>query len=371
MGLATAGCTPGPRSTLYLCDWLPPDYGAVGQYSLLFSRQRAATGERVILIGFSSSGESTVEMTSVGAGELTLVRIACAPYDKTRFWQRMLWTLKANTRLLGVAMRHAREADEIVFTGSPPLFLHWIAAANVVLRKRLVYRITDFHPECLMAEKARPSLALRLLYRLTLFWRRRIDRFEALGHDQIERLAEIGIPRSRIVLKPDPSPVVIAPGVQPLERPSVGSGQRLLLYSGNWGVAHDTATFLEAYRRHHAEGGRRAVLWLNAVGAAVEGLSSALSSAGLPFVRTYPVPLEQLASLLVTPDAHLITLKDEFVGFVLPSKVHGCIASGLPVLYIGSDRSDVHRLCRDTMSAPYRRVGVGDVAACAEALDAI
>ena len=75
----------------------------------------------------------------------------------------------------------------------------------------------------------------------------------------------------------------------------------------------------------------------------------------LPFVRGAPVPREQLASLLVTPDAHLITLSDAFVGFVLPSKVHGCIASGRQVLFIGSAASDVHRLCTERMRVPYRR----------------
>ena len=57
---------------------------------------------------------------------------------------------------------------------------------------------------------------------------------------------------------------------------------------------------------------------------------------------------KQLASLLITPDAHLITLSDAFVGYVLPSKVHGCVASNKPILFIGSDRSDVHRLCLDS-----------------------
>src|SRR6266404_9484376 len=39
---------------LYLCDWLPPDYGAVGQYSLLFARELAAEGRDVVLAGLSS-----------------------------------------------------------------------------------------------------------------------------------------------------------------------------------------------------------------------------------------------------------------------------------------------------------------------------
>ena len=79
--------------------------------------------------------------------------------------------------------------------------------------------------------------------------------------------------------------------------------------------------------------------------------------------------MEQLASLLISPDAHLVTLSDAFVGFVLPSKVHGCIDSGKPTLFIGSERSDVHRLCVGKTTTAYERVDVGDVAGCASALE--
>lgn len=81
------------------------------------------------------------------------------------------------------------------------------------------------------------------------------------------------------------------------------------------------------------------------------------------------MPLERLASLLVTPDAHLITLSNPFVGFVLPSKVYGCIASGRPVLFVGSRKSDVHLLCNKALGAAYERVEVGDADGCAQALD--
>ena len=110
------------------------------------------------------------------------------------------------------------------------------------------------------------------------------------------------------------------------------------------------------------------MLWLNAVGAAVDPIEALLREENLPYIRTHLVPLEKLANLLVTPDAHLITLSDAFVGFVLPSKVHGCIASKKPILFVGSDRSDVHRLCLRS-TAPYQRVSVGDVAGCIAALE--
>jgi hypothetical protein len=246
--------------------------------------------------------------------------------------------------------------------------LHWIAPLNILLRKRIVYRITDFYPECLIAARGRSSWWLRLVYRLTLFWRCRVTVFEALGEDQKGRLLDIGIREERIRIKPDPSPVVINSATVPLERPQLGADKALLLYSGNWGVAHDYLTFLQAYRQHHREGSGRVVFWLNAVGAAVEPIETFLRKERLPYLRRPLVPLEKLANLLVTPDAHLITLSDAFVGFALPSKVHGCVASKKPILFVGSDRSDVHRLCLAS-TAWYERISMGDVAGCAAALE--
>lgn len=220
-----------------------------------------------------------------------------------------------------------------------------------------------------MAQFEHPSLPLRMFYWLTLFWRRRVHEFEVLGHDQAARLQEAGLPKERSRLKRDPSPIEFVAGTLPLERPDAARGRLLLLYSGNWGVAHDYRTFIEGYALHHREGTGRFVLWLNAVGSAVGAIEAELKRQSLPYVRGAPVDLQQLASLLITPDAHLITLSDAFVGYVLPSKVHACIASGRPIFYLGSTRSDVHGLCTELMRAPYHRVDVGDIEACRAALD--
>ena len=353
---------------VFICDWLPPDYGAVGQYSLLFARELAAAGADVVLGGLSSTADSDV-VADLGTGRLREIRIGTAVYEKTANLKRLWWTARTNTRILWRLRHHLLAADRIVFTGSPPFLLHWLAPLNLLLRKTLVYRITDFHPECLIAQTGQAGPGLRLFYKLTLFWRRRVDEFEVLGEDQRVRLAEIGITGARVRLKRDPSPVEITADTRPLARPA--EGRLLLLYSGNWGVAHDTATFVEGYRRHHRDGSGRFVLWLNAVGGAVETIETAMQQEGLPYIRGKPVPLADLASLLVTPDAHLITLLDPFVGFVLPSKVYGCVASGLPVLFVGSERSDVHALCTKALGARYRRVNVGDPAACLAALEAL
>jgi hypothetical protein len=356
------------KSLVYLCDWLPPDFGAVGQYSLLFARERAAAGEDVVLAGLSSTAAS-VEEESVGAGRLRIVRLRADPYDRADFKRRALWTFQTNLSLIRALRREIRRADEVLFTGSPPFLIHLLVPLLPFLRGRLTYRITDFHPECLMAEMRSVPLPLRLFHRWTVFLRRRVDRFEVLGEDQRERLLAIGIRPERIVLKRDPSPVAIPRGIEPLETPEELRGRSLLLYSGNFGVAHDHETFVEGYRRHHREGSGRVGLWLNATGAKADRVEQILRQEGLPVHRSRPVTLDLLPRLLVTPQAHLITLRDEFVGYVLPSKVHGCIQSGRTVLFVGSERSDVHLLCsRGLPPERYLQVDVGDAAAVAAAL---
>jgi hypothetical protein len=367
---------------LYLCDWLPPDFGAVGQYGLLFARERAAAGEDVVLAGLSSTASSVTE-ESVGQGRLRVVRRRAALYDRADLRTRALWTARTNLGLLWRARRWLLRADEVLITGSPPFLLHCVAPLAALLRKRLTYRITDFHPECLIAEVSESGVSagappgrvprwLRAFHRLTLALRRRVDRFEVLGEDQRRRLLAQGIPAARIVLKRDPPPVAIAAGTAPLPPPPELRGRCLLLYSGNLGVAHDYQTFVAGYRLHHRRGSGRVGLWLNATGARADACEQALRAEGLAVARSRPVPLGDLPRLLLAADAHLITLRDAFVGYVLPSKVYGCLAAGGDVLYVGSRGSDVHLLCSRALPASgYRQVEVGDAEGVAQALEAI
>jgi hypothetical protein len=385
---------------LYLCDWLPPDFGAVGQYSLLFARRRAAAGEDVVLAGLSSVADSVTD-ERLGGGRLRVLRLRAMAYDRANFRARALWTARANLGLLWRARRFLLAADEVLITGSPPFLLHVVAPLAALLRKPLTYRITDFHPECLMAEmgdlaaigeigeigdigdigersgrggRGQPGplpWSLRAFHRLTLALRRRVDRFEVLGEDQGRRLLAQGIPAGRIVLKRDPSPVEIAAGTAPLARPPELAGYCVLLYSGNFGVAHDYETFVAGYRRHHRQGSGRVGLWLNATGARADRVEAALRGEGLPVHRGRPVPLDQLPGLLLAADAHLITLRDPFVGYALPSKVYACLESRRDVLYVGSRQSDVHLLCSQARPGGYFQVEVGDVEGLARALEEI
>jgi hypothetical protein len=355
------------RRLVIIADWLPPDFGAVGQYMQMRAISLAERGHDVTLVGLSSVAGS-VTSRSVGAGTLTEMRLAARQVPRTSLVGRMLWTIAIDLRLLFEAFSSLRAAHGVIFTGSPPFMVHFLTPLKLLLRGRLIYRITDFYPECLIAARKRRSLVLEALLALTNFWRRRIDGFEVLGEDQLRRLRATGVAEKRITLVRDGSPVAFAADLKADPLPAELAGHCVLLYSGNYGVAHEVDTVLEGYRRHHREGTGRVRLWLSAAGAGAAMVAERLREEGLPLHRSAPVPLERLAGLLRSPHAHLITLKDDFVGYVLPSKIYACLASKKSLIFVGSAESDVELLARGS-AAGYRRVPCGDPAGFAAALE--
>ena len=164
-------------------------------------------------------------------------------------------------------------------------------------------------------------------------------------------------------MKRDPSPVTFTPKPCPLVVPNeLGGGCGIILYSGNWGVTHDEKTFIEAYATYLMQSKQSLRFWLNATGAKADRVESELRSRGLAFYRSNLVPLADLPRLLLAVDVHLITLRNAFVGYVLPSKIHACIESGKRILFVGSESSDVHLLAKGALpSDRYWRVDVGDI----------
>jgi hypothetical protein len=353
-----------------LTDWLPPEFSAVSQFAMLIAAQEAQEGGHVTVIGLSTSTRC-IERISCGQGSVEVVAVRRPPLNRQTWVKRLAWTFFTNIALFRRALPYIWQSETVRFTGAPPFLIYFLVPANLFLRKKLVYRITDFYPECIIAAVQRKNWLLHFLQCLTNFLRRRIPAFEVLGEDMRTRLLACDVDEKRITLRRDCSPVMVCADTPPLSRPELFRDRKLILYSGNWGVAHDIDTFFEGYRRHHQNGTGAVVLWLNATGTGAEEIDRRLRAAKLPFIRQKLVSLDELAHLLVTPDAHLVTLKPEFMGFVLPSKIYGCIASQCPVLYIGPRGSDVHTLCLAESGLQYKHVDVRHPEEVSIALDAL
>src|SRR5262245_20871519 len=122
-------------------------------------------------------------MHARGSGTVSLLWIKRHPFNRQSWLRRLIWTFGTNFLLLRAAWPYMRQADTIRFTGSPPFLLHLLIPANFLLQKKLLYRITDFYPECIIAAYKRPSAVLELFRKLTIRLRRRVHAFEVLGED--------------------------------------------------------------------------------------------------------------------------------------------------------------------------------------------
>jgi hypothetical protein len=362
--------SPDFRWLFYVVDWLPPDFGAVGQYGMIYARDYAQNGRKVILVGLTSGRADMQKESFPGGGSLEIRRLAARRYDKSRYVRRLLWTVQTNARLIWNVIRDPRSRDaDFVFTGAPPFILYFAVVAKLLRGFHLTYRINDFYPEVLIAQIGRRSLPLQLLERFTWWLRRHVDTFQVLGEDQRRLLIKNGIAPERIRLVRDKPPFAFTAEVSPATTPVELVDRKVLLYSGNFGVAHEVDTVVEGLIQHHRTGSGRFGLWLNASGANADVVEMRLRTAGVPVARTAPVPLEELPAVLAAADAHLITLRPQFSGLVLPSKIYGCIASRRAIVFIGPTSSDVHLLCTGETGLAYAHVEPGDAPAFTAALE--
>jgi colanic acid biosynthesis glycosyl transferase WcaI len=232
----------------------------------------------------------------------------------------------------------------------PPLLVVPASAAARRRGMRIVYWLHDIFPQ-IAAEHGvlqRESFLYRGLLTLARRAAARVDMFVALGDLQARRATEIGAAQDRTVIihnwadtrhiTPKPRDFMALPMV------SVSEDDFVLLYSGNIGRAHTFTAILEAARELREE--RNVKFLFVGSGPRLPELKEASDSV-LPNVLFAPsVPREQLSATLSLASASLVTEISGMAGLVVPSKTYGILASGRPILFVGSPDSDVAGIVR-------------------------
>ncbi len=128
-------------------------------------------------------------------------------------------------------------------------------------------------------------------------------------------------------------------------------------YSGNLGRAHEFETILQAARL--LKDRRDIVFLFIGDGVGLRRFKECSSEAGLRNILFKPYqPRERLAESLSVPDLHLVSLRPELEGLVVPSKFYGIAAVGRPTLFIGSPDGEVARIIKQEGCG--RAVAIGD-----------
>jgi glycosyltransferase involved in cell wall biosynthesis len=154
------------------------------------------------------------------------------------------------------------------------------------------------------------------------------------------------------------APSSAQPAANPL-REEWKLGQKFVVgYSGNFGRAHDFATVLDAAAALRDLPDVH-FLFVGA-GAQLAWVKSRTVELGLTNVSFQPYqPLERLAQSLSVPDVHLVSLKPELEGLIVPSKFYSVLAAGRPVLFVGDSKAEMAKTIEDAGCGRAFSVGAG------------
>jgi len=261
--------------------------------------------------------------------------------------------------LLGSARRllSGEPPDVIVGLSSPP-FVGMLAVVAARLRgSRSVYWAMDVHPDVAFALGAVSpgGPAGRLLAASSRWTLRSADLVIALGETMRERLEAQG---ARVVeVVHNWADEGIDPHGGGALRAERGWEDRcVVLYSGNFGLAHEFDTLLDAAA---LLSGHREILFAFA-GAGprrAEVEQRLRSSGGRNIEFLPPVPRPQLGASLASADLHAVTLRPGVAGLLVPSKIYGILAAGRPTLYVGPEVGEVFEIVRSGCGTAVR---IGD-----------
>jgi len=327
-----------------------PDISAAAHLAASLAEDRARRGDEVTVVtsrgGYvpasaierqsSTTNPKVYRLWTPLLGKGTAVRRAA---DYATFYALAAWRMTTLPR-----------QDLIILLTTPP-FIGWTGVLHRLLHhhaKLLLWNM-DCYPEVMVRSgllKA-DGVASRLMRAANRALFRRLAHLVCLDTAMIDlleseyRISQVRLP---VTLIPNWEPEALFPRNavhEPWpEAESLGLKDRfVILYLGNGGVGHEFETVIAAARRLRSE----PVMFLFVGG----GKHWARIRAAKERYRLDNVVLhgyvekQQTRSVMAAADCALITLRDEMLGVMSPSKLHSNLAAGLPIIYVGPRKSNV------------------------------
>lgn len=281
---------------------------------------------------------------------------------KLASWPRFAW------RAWRCLRRELRPGDLLIVCSDPPLFHPLAIAAARKRGARVVHWSQDLYPEVLDSHLG--SSMLHLLLGPLRAWRDRAlhlaDRCVAISPGMGRRLAVSGASVETIPnWARDDRIAARELGDSELRRRHFAEGDLILAYSGNLGRVHEFDTLLAAARILRARPQIRFLVVGS--GPRLPALHAAVQAEGLQSFVFLPLqPEPSIADTLAAGDLHLVSLRPEFEGLVLPSKLYGIAAVGRGMLFCGAPDGEVANWLREASCGS--TIAMGDAEAMAALL---
>jgi len=348
---ASADFNGSMSKVVFVNRYFYPDHSATSQMlsDLAFHLAQAGVEVHVVTSRQRYAAPSAELPAEEWMGGVAVHRVWTARFGRDhlvgRSFDYLTFYLTAAWRLLWLV----RSGDRVVAKTDPPL-ISVLAAAVVRWRgAHLTNWLQDLFPEvgAALGIKVLQGLPGRLLRGLRNVSLRVAECNVVLGEGMARRVAGEGIVPARIAVIPNWSDGDAIEPMLPADNPlrqAWGLSDRFVVgYSGNLGRAHEYATVLGAAERLRDD--PEVVFLFIGGGTHRDRLQREAAARGLRNLQFRPYqPRDELRLTLTLPDLHLVVLRPEMEGLIVPSKFSGVAAAGRPTLFIGAQDGEIARI---------------------------
>ena len=338
---------------IFLNRFYAPDVAATGQMLSDLAEDLASDGWRVTVVTGGSSYDGTRK--HVSGRELRngveVLRVAGTSFGRANILGRLVDYL-SYFLLSFLGLFRVRQPDVIVAMSDPPFILLAAVIAARVRGARVVYWAQDIYPALAarLGVLNESGLGYRVLNAIAQRLLAACDLVVGLGPAMVKRLMNEGVPADRSVFIHNWADEKSIRPVDQSENWFLSKyslqGKFLVQYSGNAGRGHTFSALCEVMRRFRDD--PNVVFLFIGGGKKSSALQSFVKEHALQNVRFMDyVDRHDLAYSLSAASVSLVTEDPSVSGLMVPSKTYGILASGRPIIFVGTEASDVAAILRD------------------------
>ena len=334
---------------VFLNQYYPPDLAPTGVMLRDVAEEMVARGIRVTILCSKGgySGKGAKEQYADSSGHVEVVQVPTFRFGR----QTLIGKLCDYASFYLIAFWYA-----LIIKGKPRCYVALTTPPYLGVLVRLVSKfrgaghghwVMDLYPDVMVAHGILKENSLKECVLCLLscwgFGGKRNRGTISLGPDMAEKIVtRHGVPKCETI--PLWSSIALDKSAEEmgrsLRKERGWEKQTVFLYSGNMGLGHRLGEFFSLLKEnaHNSQvrfafygGGKRRK--------EVEEFLD--ENDGLELEVGDYVAEEQLAAHLLSADVHLASLDPSWDGCMVPSKIQGVMASGRPVIFVGSQKSSI------------------------------
>ena len=271
-------------------------------------------------------------------------------FHKSKIFGRIL-NILTFTVSTALQLIFSKDKSPVFTHTNPPLLVIPVSLICKLKKRKFIYILLDIFPEGLirLGKLSAGNPLVKVWKKMNIRVFRRSERIIVLGRNMGEYIEGI-YPEGREKIEYIPhwqDENLIHPisfGNNPFSKEHKLEGRFVVQYSGNMGLWNDMETIGKAASRHIED------VYYVFIGDGMRKpeLQKALSSNEHRNILFLPFqPGEKLGEVLTANHVSLVSLREGLEGMAVPSKIYGILASGVPVIALVPQKSEIAYIVRE------------------------